>query len=88
MLSSEEVCGKFRHILFVVPFQVGWKPFCFIVVSFQCGWNPFDLFVVSFRVVGSHFVFDTNVEDVGYSLLRDLGMLIRSTLECNFIPIS
>jgi len=87
MLSSEEVCGKFRHFLFVVPFQGGWKPFCFIVVSFQCGWEPSGVFVVSFRVVGSHFVFDTTVEDVDYSSRRDLDLLVRSTLEFNFIPI-
>jgi hypothetical protein len=61
MLSSEEICWKFRHILFVL--------------SFQCCWKTFGVFVVSFRVVGSHFVFDTNVEDVDYSLLRDLDML-------------
>jgi len=53
----------------------------------QGGWKSFGVFVVSLRVVGSHFLFDTNVEDVGYPLLRDLYMLIRSTLEFNFIPI-
>ena len=61
-LSSEEVGGKFRHILFVASFQGSWKTFCFSVVSLQCGWKPFGVFVVSFRVVGSHFVFGTNVE--------------------------
>ena len=70
-----------------MSFQGGWKKVCFSVVSFHCGWKPFGVFVVSFRVVGSHFVFDANVEDVGYSLFRDLYLLVRSTLEFNFIAI-
>jgi hypothetical protein len=70
-LSSEEVCGKFRHIL--------------SVVTFQCGWKPFGVFVVSFRVVGSHFVFDTCwgrglfvTSGFGYvSKVRSYGFVIR-----------